>query len=671
MTGTDLRVLHLISEMGVGGAESLVVELVRRGHERGWVCAVASSGGVRADELTAEGVATYQVPAARRSPLGVLRAVRQTRAAVRGFRPDVVLAHNVGATVVARLAVGDRTPVVTVFHGVAAADYRLAARLLGRLSGAVVAVSGVIAQRLRAAGLTDPDPVVVRNAVSARPGRTRAAARRRLRLGPAVPVALCLARLVPQKRHDVLIDAWAQLVRGPGARSGALLLIAGDGPLLAELKQRVAARGLAGSVRFLGNRDDVPDLLAAADLTVLTSDWEGLPISVIESLAAGRPVVASNVDGVAEVLAGGAGTLTPPGQPGAVAEALGRLLTDRSARTAAAAAGRRRIARDYDPSAMVASYEDLLTRRRPTPRPLIGRRSATALLTAAAVLLVGGATYGAVAAGDPQYQGRIGLVAAPVQGGGGAVGAQFGEVVQLGMPAVAELVRTPTVLDAAAAAVPGTDTDELADAISVEYVPETGVARLAVRADTAEHADVLALAVARGVVSADLLAPVARLRTLDDRADVSRISPDGALAAGLALVAAVVAALGVLSVRHLVRPSAVRRLQITDALTLAGASRPVTVLDSTDPDLVARLSVLQDASARPLRVIGAGPGSADRVQALTGALREGGAVLQVNGNADRAAVVAVLDRTRTGDEDVAAAVGALPDASTLVAVVLS
>lgn len=670
---TRLRVLHVISEMGVGGAETLVAELVRRGRTRGWTSAVASSGGVRADDLAAEGVALHRVPPARRSPVGVLRAALATARAVRRSRPDVVLAHNVGATVVARLAARGRVPVVTVFHGVAEEDYPRAAALLARHAGAVVAVSVTIARRLRDAGLDEPAPVVIRNAVAARPAASRATVRQALGITPTAPVVLCLARHVPQKRLDLLVDAWARLTVGPSPRCDPsrdpVLLLAGDGPLRSELERLAAARGVTGSVRFLGSRDDVPDLLAAADVSVLTSDWEGLPVAVLESLAAGVPVVASDVDGVTEVLTRGAGRLVPPGDAGAVAAALGELLGDRAARVAAGEEARRIVARDHDPDAMLARYEHLLTRGRPAPRPVVGRRTVTVGLAVLAALLVGGASFSAIAFAPAEFQGRIGLIAGPA-GGDDASTAQFGEVVQLGMPAVAELVRTPAVLDAAAAGT-GVAPAELADTISVEYLPSTGVARIAVRAGTAQQAGDLAVAVARGVVDADLLAPVADLRLLDGRADVAQVGPDVPLALGLALVAGSVAGVGALALRHLARPSTRGRLRIADALALAGASHPVIVLDAADPDLVGRLAVLQRAAARPLRVIGTGPGTAGRVDALTGDLRAGGATLQVNGHADRAAVVALLDRSHTEPDDVTAAVGALPDVTAVVAVVLS
>ncbi len=348
-----MRVLHVISEMGAGGAETLVAGMVARGEEYGWVSAVASAGGFRADALAAGGTATFPVPLAHRSKTGVLRAAWAVRHALPRFRPDVVLAHNVGASLVARLALvpGRRRPLLTVFHGVADDEYRAAARILRHTSDRVVAVSPAAACRLAAAGLRGPQ--VIRNAVFARPPVFgRASVRASLDVGEGTPVALCLARLEPQKRHDVLLDAWAALEGDP------VLWLAGDGSLRAELEER--GEPLAGRVRFLGTRADVPDLLAAADVTVLTSDWEGLPLAVLESMAAGRPVVATDVGGVREVLAGGGGLVVPPGDPAATAHALETLLSDRSTRDSAAAAGRRTIERDYDPHTLMKAYDELL-----------------------------------------------------------------------------------------------------------------------------------------------------------------------------------------------------------------------------------------------------------------------------------------------------------------------
>ncbi|WP_158883504.1 glycosyltransferase [Amycolatopsis anabasis] len=350
-----MRVLHVISEMGTGGAEALVREMAVRGEDFGWLSGVASGGGRHAEELGGQGIPIFGVPVARRRAGGLLRAAASTRTALRRFQPDAVIAHNVSASASAKMAMlpGRRVPLLTVFHGVAEADYPDAARILHRTSDQVVAVATAIADRLAAAGLTKP--AVIRNAVSpvCQPS-LRGPARQLLTLSSQDSVALCVARLEPQKRHDVLLEAWARL-GGP-----AVLLIAGDGSLRGALERRCADLGIEERVRFLGNRNDVPALLAAADVTVLTSDWEGLPIAVLESLAAGCPVVATDVDGVRELLADGGGVLVPPRDPDATAEALRGLLADRRARNIAAAMGLTAIRRRHDPNVLMRSYDELL-----------------------------------------------------------------------------------------------------------------------------------------------------------------------------------------------------------------------------------------------------------------------------------------------------------------------
>lgn len=336
-----MRVLHVISEMGAGGAEALVSGMALAGGDVGWESAVACGGGFRVESLRAASLPVFDVPVARRSPLGVVRAARSVRRAVRSFQPDVVLAHNVSASLVARIAT-PRRPVVTVFHGVAEADVAGAVRVLRRVSTGVVTVAAAARKRLLDAGL---DSVVITNAAfPSAPSADRATVRARLGTPAGVPVALCPARLEPQKRHDVLLDAWEQI---PG---DCELWLAGDGSLRAELEARTPRR-----VRFLGTRTDVRDLLEAADVTVLTSDWEGMPIALLESLAAGRPIVASDVDGVREVLAGGGGVMVPRRSPGQTAKALRGLLFSPTARSVAAS---------HDGSAdahtLMKSYDELL-----------------------------------------------------------------------------------------------------------------------------------------------------------------------------------------------------------------------------------------------------------------------------------------------------------------------
>jgi glycosyltransferase involved in cell wall biosynthesis len=150
-------------------------------------------------------------------------------------------------------------------------------------------------------------------------------------------IVVGVGRLTAQKGFGTLIRAASQWQRRAVL---PLLLIAGEGPLDAELRHQARTAGVA--VGFLGTRDDVPALLAAADVVVVPSAWEGQPLIVQEALRAGRPLVATRVGGIAELTGDDGALLIPPGDPAALAAAVTRLLEDpeAAARLAAAARGR-------------------------------------------------------------------------------------------------------------------------------------------------------------------------------------------------------------------------------------------------------------------------------------------------------------------------------------------
>ncbi|HEY6270835.1 MAG TPA: glycosyltransferase [Terriglobales bacterium] len=152
------------------------------------------------------------------------------------------------------------------------------------------------------------------------------------------PVVVVLARLEPQKGHDVLLQAWPAVMRKfPSVR----LVCVGEGASRAELEALAGSLGLEGSVRFVGYQSNPADWLALAHFTVLPSRFEGLPIAAIESLAMGKSMVATDVDGTGEVVINGkTGVTVPPGQPGRLAEAVCLLLADPDLRQRLGEAGR-------------------------------------------------------------------------------------------------------------------------------------------------------------------------------------------------------------------------------------------------------------------------------------------------------------------------------------------
>jgi glycosyltransferase involved in cell wall biosynthesis len=160
--------------------------------------------------------------------------------------------------------------------------------------------------------------------------------------------------MVPQKRHDLLLEAWARL---PG---DAVLLLAGDGYQRIEHEQRARDLGIANQVRFLGAMRDVPTLLAAADVSALASDWEGLPVALLESMAAGLPIVSTAVDGVLEMVGADEGILVPRNDADALAEALSSLLFDRGLAQRMGNAARAGVSARNDRSVMLAAYADVV-----------------------------------------------------------------------------------------------------------------------------------------------------------------------------------------------------------------------------------------------------------------------------------------------------------------------
>ncbi|GAA1341801.1 hypothetical protein [Saccharothrix algeriensis] len=266
---------------------------------------------------------------------------------------------------------------------------------------------------------------------------------------------------------------------------------------------------------------------------------------------------------------------------------------------------------------------------------------------AGAGLLVGALVLLAVVLRGEQHQGRVSLLAGPVPDA-----PQYGEVVALSLPALVEVARSPSVLARAGTA---------ADRVSVELVPASGLARVSVRAPSAQQASREATAVAKAVVETDLLAPAAKLRVLD-RAEVIRVAPDWPLALGLALAAAVVAAAAAAVAVRL------RRTRVVDgvraALSAAGVAHPVAVVRDDDPDVVARLAVLCAAATRPARVVAVAPDLVGRAEALAGRLPDG-----ATGPGAGEALIAVAPAGRRQD-GLASVVGALPAGTAVVAVVL-
>jgi glycosyltransferase involved in cell wall biosynthesis len=184
--------------------------------------------------------------------------------------------------------------------------------------------------------------------------------RQELGVAPDAPIVGILAALRPEKNHELFLQG-AQRINE--ALPGAHFLIIGDGPRRAALEAMARQLGIAEQVHFVGSRTDVPELLAVCHVTALTSHNEAAPVSILESLSCGVPVVASNVGSVSEsVIDGVTGRLFPPGNVDAFTNAAIELLRDKPLRDRLGAQGRRRVIEHWSLESMVRGYEQLIER---------------------------------------------------------------------------------------------------------------------------------------------------------------------------------------------------------------------------------------------------------------------------------------------------------------------
>jgi glycosyltransferase involved in cell wall biosynthesis len=373
-----MRILELCTNFRPGGIQRHALDLSAWLASRGHAVTLAGEAGAWAgpEAGTGAGPGGGRVPpgcAFRALPFGPVsgegggigarliglgRAVRALRRLLREFRPEAIHAHESAPALVALLArIGTGIPLAVTFHGADPARLAGFARIAGRAervvalsdrSARALAQAGVAEARLRRLGLgLSPPPAADPAAV---------AALRAQYLGPGGRVlVLTLARIAHQKGIDILIETAAQV---RAARPDLRFVLAGDGPLRAEMAALSAARG--DPVLFAG-RTDAPHLaLAAADLLLLPSRWEERPFVIGEAFQAGRPVVATDTGGVAELVDPATGRVVPPGDAGALAAALLGLLADPAALTRMGEAART-AARDprFDPEAVHGAYEAL------------------------------------------------------------------------------------------------------------------------------------------------------------------------------------------------------------------------------------------------------------------------------------------------------------------------
>jgi glycosyltransferase involved in cell wall biosynthesis len=366
---TPQVVFQILPSLAVGGAERLVVHLVERLSRERFspvcICLESPLGTHYEARVRASGAPLYFLGKGAGASGSVLR---QLNALFRQYRPAVVHTHIIGLNYAYPLMLRYHTPArVHTVHSLAQREMgvRVGAwvRMLAfryRLSGVVpVAVADEVRASIQQM-YGYPDPPLIPNGIPtdeyAPDPDKRVQWRQAHGIEPYATVLVHVGRFAPPKNHALLIEAFAQV------RSDAplYLLLVGGGELENAVREQVAALGLQERVRFLGVRADVADILRASDVFVLSSRVEGNPMSVMEAMAAGLPVVSTAVGGVPELVREGVtGLLVPSEDAGALAQAMQALVDDPVRRQAMGAAARQHAVAHFDIRHTVRMYEEL------------------------------------------------------------------------------------------------------------------------------------------------------------------------------------------------------------------------------------------------------------------------------------------------------------------------
>jgi glycosyltransferase involved in cell wall biosynthesis len=382
-TGSKIKVLRVIARVNMGGPALHVAYLTAGLRDRGYDTTLVAGSLARGEDsmefvADALGVEVERLPGLRRdiSPVRDVLAVWRLAQVIRRERPAILHTHTAKAGAVGRMAAlvaGDARPpiVVHTFHGHVLRGYfgplrtfgfRLLERWLARATTALIAVSPEVRDDLVALGVAPREQfTVVRLGIELRERvddvNGRDETRRVLGIGPERFTVGWIGRMTEVKRTGDVLLAFKRL-RDRGV--DATLCLVGDGPERDRVERRAHELGIMRSTLFLGYQEDVAPFYAAFDAMILPSGNEGTPVSAIEALAAGRPVVATRVGGVPDVVRDGEdGFLVDRGAVDDLAEALARLAADPTLRKRMGEAGRERVLPRYAVDRLVDDVDRL------------------------------------------------------------------------------------------------------------------------------------------------------------------------------------------------------------------------------------------------------------------------------------------------------------------------
>jgi len=388
----QFKLLHIVGDSSFGGAAKIILRLAQTMKVEGWQVDILTTNSVFQEASRQHDIGVVSLDAIRREvrPWWDLRGLVRLYKFLRRERYLVVHTHTSKAGFVGRLAAWlARVPVILhTAHGFAfhersprstRAFYCALERLASRWCDRIVSVNEFHRRWALELGICGPNKIsAIPNGIARQSPNLPASAvvlRRSLATPAADLIVLTMGRLAPEKGLEYLIEA-ASLLRC--SRPAFRFVLAGDGPLRAQLQGLAESLGASRHVEFLGYREDIPDLLAACDLVVLPSLREGLSIALLEAMAAGKPIVTTEIgSNLAVVSQADTALLVPPGDPQALCDAILRCGCDPALRATLGTNARLLFERRYTEERMLNSYKklyvDLVKKKYPAYMPAVGR----------------------------------------------------------------------------------------------------------------------------------------------------------------------------------------------------------------------------------------------------------------------------------------------------------
>lgn len=363
--GEIIKILYVNYSLDTGGIETLILELSRRIDKTRFspaVCVFADNGRLH-DEFAKSGIPVFVLRKAQGTdfflPLRLAGLIKKEKFNLVHTHNQAAWFYGAPAARIAGAKIIHTNHTTADYHNYHARRWHLIEWMLSLVTQRITTVAKSVADyMIQREGISPAKIEVVYNGVKTElyePDVDSSKKRKELALTVNNFVIGNVARLVSNKDHQTLINAFKIIAeRIPEAR----LVIAGDGPLKNELQDLAKGLGLQDKIKLLGNRRDVPELLKTFDIFALSSLREGFPVVLLEAMAAGRPVVSSDVDGNAELIINDeTGLIVPPGQPQVMAEAIEKLFKNPEKTKSMGLNGKKRVKEFFSFEIMISRYE--------------------------------------------------------------------------------------------------------------------------------------------------------------------------------------------------------------------------------------------------------------------------------------------------------------------------